>query len=209
MLNGRLSWNCGATDNGSLKKPFPTSLPTRGRQTVSLPQSKAGKCFQRLASKAGKTRSFWTPPTAACRREKVKKCRCSQTILAGNPSRPAQPCGDLGTALPGHALSETSPQIRSVPDPKNHGTPEQPSPELLTLKDRAPGPRAEYHSCAIAWHQRAIGERRVCANIGHLATGYSQSHQVLEAVSPGSRFSFWARFPLPIPNLQLFRFAAG
>jgi len=44
--------------------------------------------------------------------------------------------------------------------------------------------------------------------MGHLAGGYPQSQQVLEA---GSRKSFFllARFPLPIPNLQVFRFVAG
>jgi hypothetical protein len=36
-------------------------------------------------------------------------------------------------------------QITSAPDPKDHGTPEQPSPELLTLEVMAIGPRAECH----------------------------------------------------------------
>src|SRR6266550_2041881 len=81
----RSSWNCGAKDNALAKNPFPTNLPTRGRWMPSLTRSKTGKCFRFLASKAGKIKSFWTPPTAACRREKLKKCQCSQTAQEGSP----------------------------------------------------------------------------------------------------------------------------
>src|ERR1700686_1743256 len=84
MLSIRLSWNCGATDNESPKKPFPTNLPMRGRGMPSLPRSKGRKYFQSLGSKACRTRLFWTPPIAACRREKVKKYRRFQTTREGN-----------------------------------------------------------------------------------------------------------------------------
>src|SRR6266478_6936499 len=124
----RSSWNCGAKDNASPKNPFPTNLPMRSRWMPSLPQSKGGKCFQSLASKAGRTRSFWTPPTAACRREKVKQCRCSQTTWEGSPLF-ASACPQAQSARSGNLeFSWESAQIKSAPDPKNHRTLEQPSP---------------------------------------------------------------------------------
>src|ERR1039458_1658361 len=84
MSNDLLTWNCGARDNAWPKKPSPTNLLMRDRQTVSLPPSKAGKRFQCLASKAGRTSSFWMLPTAVCHREKLKRYQCSQTTRAGN-----------------------------------------------------------------------------------------------------------------------------
>src|ERR1700682_3767534 len=84
MLSVRLSWSCGATDNASLKKLFRTNLPTRSRSTPSRPRSKGGKCFRCRARKAGRIRSFWTPPIVAWRREKVKKFRRAKTKRESN-----------------------------------------------------------------------------------------------------------------------------
>src|ERR1035438_3917249 len=121
MSNDLLTWNCGARDNAWPKKPSPTNLLMRDRQTVSLPPSKAGKRFQCLASKAGRTSSFWMLPTAVCHRGKLKRYRCSQTSRAGNDGSNRNGGGTW-------APRETSPQIRSAPDSKNNGTPQQPSP---------------------------------------------------------------------------------
>src|SRR6266446_6788378 len=140
MSSIRLTWSCGATDNASPKKAFPTNLPTRGRWMPSLPQSKGGKCFQFLASKAGKIRLFWTPPTAACRREKVKQCRCSQATWEGSPLFASA----IGQKWKLGVLWEPAPQIKNAPDPKNHRTLEQPSPRTAhTPKIRRPSPEED------------------------------------------------------------------
>src|ERR1700730_19354555 len=121
MSSVRLSWSCGARDNASLKKLCRTYLPTRGRLTPSRPRSKVGKCCRCRARKAGRIRSFWTPPIVAWRREKVKKCRRSKTTRESNKQEcaPAQNVRKLG------GFGNFTTKIRSVPDPKNHGTLEQ------------------------------------------------------------------------------------
>src|ERR1700682_927952 len=98
MSSVRLSWSCGARDNASLKKLFRTNLPTRGRLTPSRLRPKGGKGFRCPAREAGRIRLFWTPPTAAWRREKVKKCRRSQTTRESNKQEcaPAQNVRKLG-----------------------------------------------------------------------------------------------------------------
>src|SRR5208282_3613027 len=150
MLKGRSNWDCGAMDNTLPKTPSPTNWPTRGRWTPSPLRLKVGRCFQYLDWRAGGTRSFWALPIAACPREKVKRCRGSQTFLAGE--RGSQRSGVESRAQGRTSLEldleiqAHSPQIRSAPDPKDPGRPNSPPPELLTPDYVASDPGTEFHS---------------------------------------------------------------
>ena len=82
MLNVRSNCNCGTVNNWTPKRLLQTGLPTPGRLTASRQRSKDGKRFRYLGGRVGRTNSFWTLLTAACRRAKAKRFHDWRTIEA-------------------------------------------------------------------------------------------------------------------------------